>query len=157
MRIRHVISITCRSLDPFLLARPGRLAHSCAILYAAVVGSSPSARHTMSAAISRKRSRLTLDADEELQQRREPSPALSTLSDTLKRTRTQCELDELSIVSPEEAWTVDVDAIIASPRLAAPVDSTLEHHDNWARYQKGESLIVLCVQGNLQIHYELLW
>lgn len=111
----------------------------------------------MTAALSRKRSRLGLDSDdEELQRRREPSPALSAASDTLKKTRTQCELDELGVISPDEAWTLDVDALLASPSLSRQVDSRLEAHSNWANYRKGESLIVLCVQGNVQTHYELL-
>lgn len=115
---------------------------------------------TMSVALSRKRSRLALDDDEEdTQQRREPSPspALSSFSDTLKRSRTQCELEELDIIGVDEAWTVDLDAILASKRIAKPAHMRLEAHDNWSRYQKGESLVVLCVQGNVQVHYELLW
>lgn len=113
----------------------------------------------MSVALSRKRSRLAIgnDDEEEIQQRREPSPALSSFSDTLKRSRTQCELEELDIINANEAWTVDVDAILASTRVARPSHSELDAHDNWARYQKGESLVVLCVQGNVQVHYELLW
>lgn len=113
---------------------------------------------TMSVALSRKRSRLALDDhDEEMQQRREPSPALSSFSDTLKRSKTQCELEELDIIPVDEAWTVDVDAILASKRVARPACARLETHDNLGRYQRGESLVVLCVQGNVQVHYELLW
>jgi hypothetical protein len=111
----------------------------------------------MDVALSRKRSRIALDEDEDLPPRREPSPALSSSGDTLKKSKTQCELEELDIISPQEAWTVDVDAILASNVLAAPPDSRLQAHNNWARYQRGQSIIVLCVQGNVQIHYELLW
>ena len=112
----------------------------------------------MSVALSRKRSRLAIDEDEEaIQRRREPSPTLSVLSDTLKRSRTQCELDELDIIGVEDAWSVDVDAILASKRIARPLNGRLEAHDNWQRYRKGESIIVLCVQGNVQTHYDLLW
>ncbi|KAH7401814.1 hypothetical protein DE146DRAFT_442024 [Phaeosphaeria sp. MPI-PUGE-AT-0046c] len=111
----------------------------------------------MSVALGRKRSRLALgDDEEEIQQRREPSPALSAFGDTLKRSKTQCELDELDIIGVEEAWTVDMDAILASKRIARPLQMRLEAHDNWPRYQRGESLVVLCVQGNVQVHYELL-
>lgn len=113
---------------------------------------------TMSVALSRKRSRLAIDEDEEeVQHRREPSPALSVLSDTLKRSRTQCELDELDVIGVGEAWKVDVDAILASRRIARPLSGELEAHDNWQRYGKGESIIVICVQGNVQTHYDLLW
>lgn len=112
----------------------------------------------MSVALSRKRSRLTLDQDdEEIQQRREPSPALSAFSDTLKRSKTQCELDELDIIGVEEAWVVDTDAIMASNRIAKPLSGRLEAHDNWQRYGKEESILVFCVQGNVQTHYDLLW
>jgi hypothetical protein len=112
---------------------------------------------TMDVALSRKRSRLTIESDDEVQQRREPSPALSASSDVLKRSKTQCELDELGVIKPENAWSVDVDAILASNMLAVPTDSILTAHDNWANYKKGESLMILCVQGNVQAHYELLW
>lgn len=111
----------------------------------------------MNVALTRKRSRFALDPDDEGQHRREPSPALSSFSDTLKRSKTQCELDELDIISPEKAWSIDVDAILASNTLPKPTGSTLEAHDNWTRYTKGESVFVLCVQGNVQVHYELLW
>ncbi|KAF9692470.1 hypothetical protein EKO04_009409 [Ascochyta lentis] len=112
---------------------------------------------TMSARLSRKRSRLATDSDDdEAQQLRQPSPALSSLSDTLKRSKTQCELDELDIIEPKDAWTVDVGAILASTTLATPPDSGLEPHNNWQRYQKGSSTTIFCVQGNLQLHYDLL-
>ncbi|KAI4941105.1 hypothetical protein J4E86_010606 [Alternaria arbusti] len=111
----------------------------------------------MDVALSRKRSRLTVDEDEdEVQRRREPSPALPPLGDALKRSKTQCELEELDIISPEEAWSVDVDAILGSSTLATPVGSMLEAHDNWARYKRRASIVVLCVQGNVQVHYDLL-
>jgi hypothetical protein len=116
---------------------------------------------TMSVALSRKRSRLAADDDDddEIHRRREPSPspALSAFSDTLKRSRTQCELEELDIIGVDEAWSVDVDAILASTRIATPPNRTLDAHDNWSRYQRGESIMVLCVQGNVHVHYELLW
>ncbi|KAF3034692.1 hypothetical protein E8E12_005034 [Didymella heteroderae] len=111
----------------------------------------------MSSKLSRKRSRLTLDSDDdEDEQLRQPSPALSSLSDTLKRSKTQCELDELDIIEPKDAWTVDIGAILARPALAAPPGSGLIPHNNWQRYKKGDSVTVLCVQGNMQLHYNLL-
>jgi hypothetical protein len=115
----------------------------------------PTSRWTMSVALSRKRSRLGVDEDDdEVQRRREPSPAIS---DTLKRSKTQCELEELDMISANEAWSIDVDAILASRRIARPVGSALEAHDNWARYQREASIVVLCVQGNVMVHYDLLW
>lgn len=112
----------------------------------------------MSSKLSRKRSRLTLDSDDdEDEQLQQPLPALSSLSDTLKRSKTQCELDELDIIKPKDAWTVDIGAILARPALAAPPGSGLKPHNNWQRYKKGGSITVLCVQGNMQLHYNLLW
>jgi hypothetical protein len=112
----------------------------------------------MSVALSRKRSRLAVDPDEdEHHRRREPSPALSAFSDTLKRSRTQCELDELDIVAVDEAWVIDMHAILTSNRIARPPSGHLEAHDNWARHVEGASIVVLCVQGNVQTHYDLLW
>lgn len=114
---------------------------------------------TMDVALSRKRSRLALDEDDDddRARQREPSPALSASGDPLKKSKTQCELEELGIISPQEAWSVDVDAMLTSPMLATPPAGRLEAHDNWARHHRGQSTTVLCVQGNVQIHYELLW
>lgn len=113
---------------------------------------------TMNAQIGCKRSRLTSDSDEdESQQLRQLPSKLSSVNDTLKRSKTQCELDELEIIEPKDAWTVDVAAILASTTIATPEGSGLKPHNNWQRYRKGESVIVLCVQGNLQLHYNLLW
>jgi hypothetical protein len=111
----------------------------------------------MDVALSRKRSRLATDEDDGAQQCRESSPAPSNFGDALKRSKTQCELDALDIISPEDAWSVDVDAILANPIFVTPVGSGLEAHNNQAKYRRGESLVVLCVQGNVQVHYELLW
>jgi hypothetical protein len=106
--------------------------------------------------LSRKRSRLALDDDDDENYAREPSPS-PAFGDALKRSRTQCELEELDVIGVEDAWSVDVDAILASARIATPVGSALQPHDNWGRYQRGESLFVLCVQGNVHDHYDLLW
>jgi len=108
--------------------------------------------------MSRKRSRLALDdSDEDSQRAPEASPALSTFSDTLKKTKTQSELDDLDIVPPEKAWSVDVHGILASRTLATPPASSLRAHDNVGRYKQEESTVVLCVQGNVELHYDLLW
>jgi hypothetical protein len=111
---------------------------------------------TMRTPFSRKRSRHAVDTDddEEAPQPRQPSPALS---DTLKRSKTQCELDELDIIEPNDAWTVDVSAILGSTTVAAPPGSGLSPHNNWSRYKEDKSMMVLCVQGNLHLHYNLLW
>lgn len=112
----------------------------------------------MDVALNRKRSRLAVDDDDEEEQRQpEPSPALSTFSDSLKRTRTQSELEELKVISPEHAWLVDVEGILGSNTLSTPHGSHLQAHDNVSNYAKGTSILVLCVQGNMQLHYDLLW
>lgn len=114
----------------------------------------------MNVALSRKRSRLTLDDEDEDQglRRREPSPSPTpALGDALKRSKTHCELEELDVIDAADAWNVDVQAILASNTLATPADSRLMPYDNWPRYRKEESIVVFCVQGNVQIHYELLW
>ncbi|KAJ4411219.1 hypothetical protein N0V91_001595 [Didymella pomorum] len=104
----------------------------------------------MTSKLSRKRSRLTLESDDDEDERlRQPLPAL-------QRSKTQCELDELDIIDPKDAWTVDIGAILARPTLAVPPGSGLMPHNNWQRYKKGGSITVLCVQGNMQLHYNLL-
>ncbi|RMZ74032.1 hypothetical protein GMOD_00004857 [Pyrenophora seminiperda CCB06] len=117
---------------------------------------------TMDVALSRKRSRLTLDDDHDEEQekgrgqlRSESLPA-PMLGDALKRSRTHCELEELDVIDVAEAWNVNMQAILASKTLATPTDSSLVAYDNLARYREGESIAVLCVQGNVQVHYELL-
>jgi hypothetical protein len=111
----------------------------------------------MTERLSRKRSRLAADSDDDEAQPQQPPPKPSSLRDTLKKSRTQCELDELDIIEPSEAWTIDVSVILDGTTLAAPLGSGLEPHNNWQRYRKGESTMVFCVQGNLQLHYNLLW
>ncbi|CAI6341860.1 unnamed protein product [Periconia digitata] len=119
---------------------------------------------TMDVALNRKRSRLTLDDDDDDdhgddERRLNPpllSPTLSTCSDSLKRSRTQGELDELDTIKPGEAWHIDVESILASPTLATPPGSSLKAHCNVDKYQKSNSIIVLCVQGSIQLHYDLL-
>lgn len=111
--------------------------------------------------MNRKRSRLALGDDDDDndadQHAPEPSPALSAFSDSLKKTRTQSDLEELDIISPREAWSVDVDGILASNTLPTPTGSNLQAHSNVSRYKREDSIIVLCVQGNVQLHYDLLW
>jgi hypothetical protein len=108
--------------------------------------------------MNRKRSRLALDdSDEDSLRAPEPSPARSTFSDALKKTKTQSDLDDVAIIAPEEAWSVDVDGILASRTLTTPPRSSLQAHDNVGRYKREESIVVLCVQGNVELHYDLLW
>jgi hypothetical protein len=113
---------------------------------------------TMSVALnlSRKRSRITLDSDDEEEGRREEDAPLSPM-DALKRTRTQGELDEIVVVPPDDAWAVDVDGILGSQTLPYSTIAKLRPHNNVDRFKKGESILVLCVQGNVQLHYDLLW
>ncbi|KAF2441330.1 hypothetical protein P171DRAFT_457139 [Karstenula rhodostoma CBS 690.94] len=96
----------------------------------------------MDAPISRKRSRLALDDGEDA-------------DDALKRSRTQSEIEELAVIPPDEAWTVDVAGILASNTLAPPPGNHLRPHSN-ADWHRSGSLFVLCVQGSVQLHYDLL-
>ncbi|KAF2645446.1 hypothetical protein P280DRAFT_120146 [Massarina eburnea CBS 473.64] len=115
---------------------------------------------TMDVSLNRKRSRLTLGDDDDGEEERrqpEPSPSLSTFSDaSLKRSRTQGDLDELDIIRPKDAWSVDVDGILASTTLKTPPGSSLQAHDNASNYRKGSSILVLCVQGSIELHYDIL-
>ncbi|KAF2015691.1 hypothetical protein BU24DRAFT_183467 [Aaosphaeria arxii CBS 175.79] len=135
---------------------------------------------TMSFALNRKRSRLMLESDDEDDSRLVPAHALAGSSsstghlfnsnnnssnaasllsptDSLKKTRTQGELDELDIIPAGEAWKVDLKSLLENvPMRPKPDGSLLQPHDNNARYQRGKSITVLCVQGALQLHYDLL-
>jgi hypothetical protein len=106
--------------------------------------------------LGRKRSRVTLESDEDDEGQHEADAPLSPL-DALKRTRTRDELNEVVVVPPADAWLVDVDGILASPTLPCSTVADLKPHDNADRFASGESIFVLCVQGNVQIHYDLLW
>lgn len=123
---------------------------------------------TMDVALNRKRSRLALgdDDDDDTSDNRNGerrlglpllSPALSAGSDSLKRSRTQGELEELDVIRPEDAWSVDIDSILASTTIPTPPGSTLQAHNNAENYKKNSSIFVLCVQGAVQLHYDLLW
>jgi hypothetical protein len=116
---------------------------------------------SMDVALNRKRSKLAIDDDndekEEEWRRPAPSPALPTFSDSSKRSRAKDELEELDLIRPEEAWGVDVQSILSSNTLATPLGSRLEAHNNARNYQKDDSIIILCVQGNIKLHYDLLW
>ncbi|KAF2710502.1 hypothetical protein K504DRAFT_377153 [Pleomassaria siparia CBS 279.74] len=104
--------------------------------------------------LTRKRSRLELDDDDDVQQ---PAASSPSLSDTLKRTKTQSALDDLNIIPAEEAWRIDnVSSILSSPTLAIASDGSLHAHSALSNYAVGSSIIVFCVQGNLQLHYDLL-
>jgi hypothetical protein len=105
------------------------------------------------AVLSRKRSHLTEEEDEQ----HEAAPSKSRPKALLKRTKTESDLDDIRIVAPEDAWTVDVSALLASPTRARSEGSCLRPHSNTARFQLGTSIIVLCVQGFLHLHYDLLW
>ena len=119
-----------------------------------VAVSPPRVNLVMNAAVNRKRSRIDLDEEEERQPL--PSPALSVGGDSLKKSRTQSELEELDVIAPEDAWSVDVASILESNTLACPPGSHLRPHNNVEKYT-AESIIILCVQGNVQLHYDLLW
>jgi len=96
----------------------------------------------MDVALNRKRSRLSLDNDND--------------GDGLKRSRTEGELESLAMVSPQDAWVIDVASILASNTLPSPPAGHMQPHSNAAR-QTSKSITVLCVQGNVQLHYDLLW
>ncbi|KAF2474866.1 uncharacterized protein BDR25DRAFT_255355 [Lindgomyces ingoldianus] len=102
--------------------------------------------------LNRKRSRL-IDDEEDADCL---PPLASPLSDTLKKTKTESELDEIGIVSPADAWPVDVKSILESPTLPKAEGSALEPHNNVSNYSSATSLLVLCVQGDCHLHYDLL-
>ncbi|KAF2647484.1 hypothetical protein K491DRAFT_772478 [Lophiostoma macrostomum CBS 122681] len=111
---------------------------------------------SMTLNLSRKRSRITLESDDEVEERREQNAPLSPM-DALKRTRTRGELDEVVVVPPDDAWAVDVEGILASPTLPCSTAAQMKPHNNVDRFENGESILVLCVQGNMHLHYDLLW
>lgn len=110
------------------------------------------------ALLNRKRSRLALESDDEGQRSYQEQERERESMPALRRTKTQCELDDLDVVAPEDAWEVDVEGILASPTLpTSPGAGNRQPHSNVERYRVGESLMVFCVQGNVHLHYELLW
>lgn len=104
--------------------------------------------------LTRKRSHLELDLGDDDRQLTPTSPAFI---DTPKRTKTLSELDELNIASPEAAWSIDVSSILSSPTFASTPDGSLQAHNNLSNRAAGPSVVILCVQGNLHLHYDLLW
>jgi hypothetical protein len=111
---------------------------------------------TMHLALNRKRSRLALESDDSDAPYSREDEVANAPQSGLKKTKTQSELDEIDIIAPRDAWAVDVDSILSSP-TSAPGSAAARPHNNAPRYAKGSSIIVLCVQGNLHLHYNLLW
>jgi hypothetical protein len=109
----------------------------------------------MSLSLNRKRSRLALEEEEDEQRYRDEDATSGSTAD-LKRTRTQGELEEIAVIAPGDAWHVDVDSILSSPTLP-PSSGGKPPQSNVSRHAKGSSIIVLCVQGNMHLHYDLLW
>ncbi|KAF2178567.1 hypothetical protein K469DRAFT_675468 [Zopfia rhizophila CBS 207.26] len=106
----------------------------------------------MNVALNRKRSASTPEPDD-------AGPRVSGIpfTEPLKRTKTEGELDEIDVISPSEAWPVDVPGILSSPTLPGPRGGNLQSHDNMANYAANSSILVFCVQGdNYQLHYNLL-
>ncbi|KAF1998051.1 hypothetical protein P154DRAFT_622031 [Amniculicola lignicola CBS 123094] len=115
---------------------------------------------TMNLALNRKRSRIDFeleDADEdEDEQRPAPTAPSEPSPDGLKRTKTENELDALDIIPAGDAWTVDVTSILASPTIGRNPASPVQAHNNAANYKEKTSIVVFCVQANMELHYNLL-
>src|SRR5689334_16751646 len=112
----------------------------------------------MALTLNRKRSRLDLDDDEEIPQpSKQDAALLSPVDATLKRKQSHSDLEDLEMVAPDDAWHIDVQTILASPTLPCPLGGRLQAHNNANNYSPGASIMVFCVQGNLQLHYDLLW
>lgn len=85
--------------------------------------------------------------------RETPSPgdeSVESIGVSLKRTKTDNELDALGIIPQDEAWHFDVASVIASPPEP-------QAHTHLKSYSPSKSLFVLCVVGGLELHYQLLW
>lgn len=109
----------------------------------------------MNVALNRKRSRLDLELDDDAPYNRDDETANAPQSE-LKKTRTQSDIDEVDMIPLADAWDIDVDSILTSPTLASS-STAARPHNNAQRYRKGASIMVLCVQGNVHLHYDLLW
>lgn len=103
----------------------------------------------MHVAINRKRAASTPDPPDDA--------SLSSFGDGLKRTKTDSELDDLEIIPSSEAWSIDLDAILSSPTMSTVAHGSLQRFDNAANFKPGDSIFLLCVQGNYELHYDLLW
>ncbi|KAF2281003.1 uncharacterized protein EI97DRAFT_368336 [Westerdykella ornata] len=110
----------------------------------------------MNGTVTRKRSRLALEPDDDEPRYTSDANPSASLAD-LKRTRTQGDLDDIDVIPPENAWTVDVDSIMSCPTLKAEsAAGGKQVHSNLHQYKKGSSIVVLCVQGDLPVHYDIL-
>ncbi|KAF2200014.1 hypothetical protein GQ43DRAFT_374892 [Delitschia confertaspora ATCC 74209] len=104
----------------------------------------------MDVTINRKRSRASTSSTPD------DSRAATPFTDTLKRTKTDNELDSLNIIHPSEAWPIDISAILASPTIPTVTGSSLQPYDNAANHTPGKSIYILCIQGDYELHYDLL-
>lgn len=108
----------------------------------------------MDLAFTRPRKRSASTPEPEEYDRGSPS---DPFSEQLKRTKTDDELDAVDIIPIAEAWPVDIASILSSPTLMKPIETGLQAHNNFGNYREGSSVFVLCVQGDYQLHYDLLW
>lgn len=100
----------------------------------------------MSVALNRKRSASTPEPPDS--SRYSPS-----LGESLKRTKTDSELDALGVIPSSEAWCIDLSAILCSPT----VPKAPQGHHNPASSTSAKSIFLFCVQGDYELHYNLLW
>ena len=79
--------------------------------------------------------------------------------DTLKRTKTDGELEELAVAPLAESWRVDVTEILAPTPQALQTSGGEYGAITWnglPNYTPEKSLLVLCVVGSLEVqHYAL--
>lgn len=104
--------------------------------------------------LSRKRSAIFLDGDDAAESQ---AASLFVQDEPVKRTQTVNELDALDIIPEAEAWPIDVASILSSPTVRGAPGGEPLALDNSRSYVQNRSMYIFCVQGDYQLHYELLW
>ncbi|KAF2405472.1 hypothetical protein EJ06DRAFT_535365 [Trichodelitschia bisporula] len=78
------------------------------------------------------------------------------LRDTLKRNKIVDELENVNLASKEDSWNFDVGELLRPTPFMLPGNDTRTDANNLPSFDASDSLVVLCVLEQLDIHIDLL-
>jgi len=88
--------------------------------------------------------------------KRPASPELSPIDGFLKRGKAEDDIETIKLFPKAQAWDFDVAALLDSPTHVwqSSEDSS---GNNFKNYDPSESLFILCVTGELDVQYQMIW
>ena len=88
--------------------------------------------------------------------KRPASPELSPIDGFLKRGKAEDDIETIKLFPRAQAWDFDVAALLDSPTHVWQ-SSEDNSGNNFKNYDPSESLFILCVIGELDVQYQMLW